>query len=395
MASHPFGNLTPFLLNGYYKRRGPFHPLNVKVVSTKHKTVLLPSYSAQPMLYFADRPKFYVSAKPKAAGSSTSSANDYTVSWNQQLLPTDGSDQGDRNLLQWGLGYRVIFEVSQQKKKQKDPRKDTESYPNISLQVLDRPDGSGGEPTLLAEPQKLRMFWKEFLKGEEYTNSEPVKKLVVEITPEHIQATKNGKVVFHTGHFLRTLDLEKPEFKAWSKPKDGCNPVFTNSQYFSVKQVCNSEKFSEPAWEMFRIQVEWLFTGLLKNCEEMQSDRRSKLAKLAMTVLEALDFWFIQPAKYSLSLGPNPSKQLKFNLNLLETNLQCLQTEIQFASLGISSQDPPQTILTSLHHWFNMIDRHIFRSNTMQEMVTLREHQQPTDPQKICFFPVGVSWLQF
>src|SRR3990167_2200 len=296
MASHPFGNLTPFLLNGYYKRRGPFHPLNVKVISTKHKTVLLPSYSAQPMLYFADRPKFYVSAKPKAAGSSTSSANDYTVSWNQQLLPTDGSDQGDRNLLQWGLGYRVIFEVSQQKKKQKDPRKDTESYPSISLQLLDHLEQNTGSQMCLDHAKKLHKFWEDFHRavGNNIPN-EPTKTLTVEITLEHIKVTKNGKVVFHTGHFLRTLDLEKPEFKAWSKPTDDRNPVFTDDRYFCMRELYDGQNVIKKPWEKFRSQVTWLFTGLFQHSRppvpEIVTKRK---AAIALQILEAIESCFIQ-----------------------------------------------------------------------------------------------------
>src|SRR3990167_5438156 len=165
MSTHPSGVLTCFLLSTYYKLERPFHLNTVKVGMRNHKRVLLPSPHCDPFLNFALDPQFYVSAKPKAAGSSTSSANDYTVSWSQSL------DWYGRypNLLQWGLGYRVIFEVSQQKKKQKDPRKDTESYPSILFEIIDLPMDNPNKFREFRYDQIqhiTRFFWADYVREE-------------------------------------------------------------------------------------------------------------------------------------------------------------------------------------------------------------------------------------
>src|SRR3990167_6166185 len=387
MSSHLFGDIAPLLFSTYYERKGSFHPNKVKVVSTNCKSVLLPSPQSEPLLHLAEDPKFYVSAKPKAAGSSTSSANDYTVSWSQTNFQYR---LANHNLLQWGLGYRVIFEVSQQKKKQKDPRKDTESYPSISLQLLDHTGEDARPPIDLSDFPSMIRFWQDYNRPEEFCLYDPTNILVVEITLQHIKVTKNGKVVFHTGHFLRTLDLEKPEFKAWSKPdEDGQNPVFTDGGYFCVKQLFDGHHITAKAWNMFTSQVTWLFSRL---CH--QYSRKSVFgipcdtAALASQVLEAIDFYFIQPY-LELGLTRDKYPHMYCDRPVLSELWQTLKETVE----KIMADDPivnVKSVMDNLQRTFYEIHR--YKPDLVKQ---IQARFNSVEKGRCMLAPIGVSWLPF
>ena len=233
MTAHHFGTIEPFLLRSFCRLSDGFDPNRVKVVKIQNKTVELEGEGFDPINRLF-KTKFYVSAKPKAAGSSTSSADDFQVMWD----PMGVVLYSQQHPLKWGLGFRVVIKFI--KNELGEDLEDPEDEFEAKLQILDFFGQTVISEHQISLPSQLEWVLRSEEAADPLLLGTDTETLEMESCFTHHRIIKNGKVVFHTGHFLRTLDLEKPEFKAWSKLLQyvgwrGVNQAFDSESRDTIK----------------------------------------------------------------------------------------------------------------------------------------------------------------